>query len=86
MANNLLKKSYQHKDLKEIPFNHLWNTKGVFTTIRLTGSTANFIHLKEHLRNLNNSYSLVKELILYSKGNWQHFLLQHETLFPQDDL
>ena len=55
MANNLLKKSYQHKDLKEIPFNHLWNTKGVFTTIRLTGSTANFIHLKEHLRNLNNS-------------------------------
>ena len=55
MANNLFKKSYQHKILKEITFNSLWNTKGVFTTIRVTGSPPKFLFLKEHLLNLNKS-------------------------------
>ena len=37
MAKLLLKKSYQHKDLKEIKFNDLWNAHGVFTTMRVVG-------------------------------------------------
>ena len=55
MANKLFKKSYQHKILKEITFNSLWNTKGAFTTIRVTGSPPKFIFFKEHLLNLNKS-------------------------------
>ena len=55
MANKLFKKSYQHKILKEITFNSLWNTKGAFTTIRVAGSPPKFIFFKEHLLNLNKS-------------------------------
>ena len=55
MANNLFKKSYQHKSLKKIPFDNLWNTKGCFTTVRVKGSPPKFIFLKEHLINLNKS-------------------------------
>ena len=37
MAIYLLKKSYQLKDLKEISFQNLWGTNGVFTTMRVLG-------------------------------------------------
>ena len=37
MVTLLLKKSYQHKDHKEIKFNDLWNAHGVFTTMRVVG-------------------------------------------------
>ena len=37
MATLLLKKSYRHKDLKEIKFHDLWNSYGVFTTMRVVG-------------------------------------------------
>ena len=37
MATLLLKKSYRHKDLKEIKFNDLWNLRGIFTTMRVIG-------------------------------------------------
>ena len=59
MANNLFKKSYQHKILKEITFNSLWNTKGAFTTIRVAGSPPKFIFFKEHLLNLNKSLKIL---------------------------
>lgn len=55
MANYLFKKSYQHKNFKEIPYKNLWNTKGVFTTIRVRGHLPKFILLSEHLKNLNQS-------------------------------
>ena len=59
MANKLFKKSYQHKILKEITFNSLWNTKGAFTTIRVAGSPPKFIFFKEHLLNLNKSLKIL---------------------------
>ena len=55
MAKFLLKKSYQLKDLKEIPFNDLWGAKGVFTTMRLVGNTNKIILKNNHLNNLISS-------------------------------
>ena len=55
MANILFKKSYLHKTFNNINYESLWNTKGVFTTIRLISSPPKFIFLKEHLLNLNKS-------------------------------
>ena len=55
MAKFLLKKSYQLKDLKEIPFNDLWGAKGVFTTMRLVGNTNKIILKNHHLNNLISS-------------------------------
>ena len=37
MATLLLKKSYRHKNLKEVKFYDLWNSYGVFTTMRVIG-------------------------------------------------
>ena len=55
MVNILFKKSYLHRTLDKVKYESLWNTKGVFTTIRLNGLPPKFIFLKDHLRNLNNS-------------------------------
>ena len=52
MAKLLLKKSYQLKDLKEIPFNDLWGNKGVFTTMRLVGNKNKIVLKNNHLNNL----------------------------------
>ena len=52
MAKLLLKKSYQLKDLKEIPFNDLWGKKGVFTTMRVTQNSNKIILKNNHLDNL----------------------------------
>ena len=46
MATLLLKKSYRHKDLKEIKFNDLWNAYGVFTTMRVIGKSAKILFYK----------------------------------------
>ena len=51
MAILLLKKSYQHKDLKEIKFHDLWNSYGVFTTMRVIGKPAKILFFKEHIDN-----------------------------------
>ena len=45
MVTLLLKKSYRHKDLKEIKFNDLWNAYGVFTTMRVIGKSAKILFL-----------------------------------------
>ena len=37
MANFLFKKSYKLSNFKRIKYDHLWGSKGVFTTIRLFG-------------------------------------------------
>ena len=56
MVTLLLKKSYRHKDLKEIKFNDLWNAYGVFTTMRIVGKSAKILLYKSHIDNLINSY------------------------------
>lgn len=55
MVNILFKKSYQPKTLRKIPFDDLWNKKGIFTTIRVLGKPSKLLFIKEHLKNLNKS-------------------------------
>ena len=55
MATLLLKKSYLHKDLKEIKFNDLWNSYGVFTTMRVVGKSKKILFFKSHIDNLIKS-------------------------------
>ena len=60
MAILLLKKSYRHKDLKEIKFNDLWNSCGVFTTMRIIGKPARVLFFQEHIKNLLRSIKIYK--------------------------
>ena len=50
MENLLLKKSYLLKDLKSVPFKDLWNSYGIFTTMRLVGKPPGILFYKEHVR------------------------------------
>ena len=60
MVTYLLKKSYQHKTLKEIKFKDLWGDKGVFTTMRILGKPAKIIFFKKHIKNLIKSLKVYK--------------------------
>ena len=60
MAMLLLKKSYRHKDLKEIKFHDLWNSYGVFTTMRIIGKPAKILFFKNHIENLVKSLKIYK--------------------------
>ena len=60
MATLLLKKSYQHKSLKEVKFKDLWNQHGVFTTMRLIGKPTKILFFDEHIRNLIQSLNIYK--------------------------
>ena len=60
MAILLLKKSYRHKDLKEIKFNDLWNSNGVFTTMRVIGKPAKILFFRNHMKNLFKSLKVYK--------------------------
>ena len=60
MVTLLLKKSYRHKDLKEIKFNDLWNSYGVFTTMRAVGRPVKILFFKEHIANLLKSLKIYK--------------------------
>ena len=60
MVTLLLKKSYRHKDLKEIKFHDLWNSYGVFTTMRVIEKPAKIIFFKEHINNLIRSLKVYK--------------------------
>ena len=60
MAKLLLKKSYQHKDLKEIKFNDLWNSHGVFTTMRVIGKNKKILFFKDHINNLMKSIRIYR--------------------------
>ena len=55
MVSILFNKSYLHKTLSKVTYQSLWNSKGVFTTIRLIDSPPKFFLLKEHLYNINKS-------------------------------
>ena len=60
MVTYLLKKSYQHKTLKEVNFKDLWGDKGVFTTMRILGKPAKIIFFKKHIKNLIKSLQVYK--------------------------
>jgi len=60
MATYLLKKSYQHKTLKEVNFKDLWGDKGVFTTMRILGKPTKIIFFKDHIKNLIKSLKVYK--------------------------
>ncbi|MDC0215463.1 aminotransferase class IV [Candidatus Pelagibacter sp.] len=60
MATYLLKKSYQHKDFKEVNFKDLWNSNGVFTTMWIFGSPPKILFFKEHIKNLIESIKAYK--------------------------
>ena len=55
MANTLFKKSYLYKTFKNVPYDNLWHSKGVFTTVRIKGKPFKLLFFKEHIRNLNQS-------------------------------
>ena len=50
MVTYLLKKSYQHKTLKEINFKDLWGDNGVFTTMWIFGRPAKILFLMNILK------------------------------------
>ena len=60
MATYLLKKSYQHKTLKEIKFNDLWGDHGVFTTMWIFNKPAKILFFKKHIKNLVKSLKIYK--------------------------
>ena len=60
MVTLLLKKSYQHRDLKEITFKDLWNSYGIFTTMRVIEKPAKILFFKEHINNLIKSLKVYK--------------------------
>ena len=74
MANILFKKSYLHKTLSKIAYDDLWNTKGVFTTIRLVGSPPKFIFLIEHLHNLNISLKKMNINFILKSSTFKNLL------------
>jgi len=55
MANILFRKSYLYKNFKNVPYDNLWNSRGIFTTIRIKGKPFKLLFLKEHIKNLNQS-------------------------------
>ena len=60
MVTLLLKKSYRYKDLKEVKFHDLWDSYGVFTTMRVIGKPAKILFFREHIENLIRSLKVYK--------------------------
>ena len=60
MVTLLLKKSYRHKDLKEVIFKDLWNSHGVFTTMRIVGKPIKILFFKDHITNFIKSLRIYK--------------------------
>tara|TARA_B100001250_G_scaffold348504_1_gene319225 strand:+ start:1997 stop:2767 length:771 start_codon:yes stop_codon:yes gene_type:complete len=67
MAKYLLKKSYQHKDLKKINYKDLWNDHGVFTTMWIYGKPPKILFFKSHINNLVKSLKVYKIYIKNTK-------------------
>jgi 4-amino-4-deoxychorismate lyase len=60
MVTYSLKKSYQHKTLKEINFKDLWGDKGVFTTMWIFSKPPKILFFKKHIKNLVKSLEAYK--------------------------
>ena len=58
MVKLLLKKSYLHKNLKEVSFRDLWDSHGIFTTMRVIGKSPKIFLYKEHINNLIKSLKI----------------------------
>ena len=76
MENILFKKSYLHKSFKKTSFDYLWNTKGIFTTIRVLGKPKKFLHLDEHIMNLNRSLKILSINYYVNKKILDYFINQ----------
>ena len=88
MATFLLKKSYQHKNLKEVKFQDLWGDHGIFTTMWIFGKPPKILFFDNHIKNLITSLtkykiknvSLRKNIVkvinknLSKKKNYNHLL------------
>ena len=55
MVNFSFKKSYNFNSFNNVKYDHLWGSKGVFTTVRVVGNSPRYIFLKDHLLQLNKS-------------------------------
>ena len=55
MVNFSFKKSYNFNRFNNVKYDHLWGSKGVFTTVRVIGNSPRYIFLKDHLLQLNKS-------------------------------
>ena len=55
MVNFSFKKSYNFNRFNNVKYDHLWGSKGVFTTVRVVGKSPRYIFLKDHLLQLNKS-------------------------------
>jgi len=55
MVNFSFKKSYNFNSFNNVKYDHLWGSKGVFTTVRVYGKSPRYIFLKDHLSQLNKS-------------------------------
>ena len=64
MVNFSFKKSYNFNSFNNVKYDHLWGSKGVFTTVRVVGNSPRYIFLKDHLSQLNQS--LKKQNIKFS--------------------
>ena len=60
MVTYLLKKSYQHKNFKEVNFKDLWGDNGVFTTMWIFGKPLKILFFKQHIKNLIRSLKAYK--------------------------
>ncbi len=58
MATFSLKKSYQLKNLNEIPFKDLWGDHGIFTTMWVFGKPAKVLFFNNHIKNLMRSLDI----------------------------
>ena len=55
MVNFSFKKSYNFNNFNNVKYDHLWGSKGIFTTVRVVGNSPRYIFLKDHLSQLNKS-------------------------------
>ena len=60
MVNFSFKKSYNFKSFNNVKYDHLWGSKGVFTTIRVVGHNPKYVFVKDHLSQLNKSLKKLK--------------------------
>ena len=75
MEKKLFKKSFHLRSLKSVPYDDLWDTKGVFTTIRAIGKKPKFIFLNEHLKNLNKSLKILNIKFSLNSKNFKSIVL-----------
>ena len=69
MANILFKKSYLHKNLREIEYHSLWDSHGIFTTMRVVGKPFKILFFKEHIKIFTKSLKDYKINKKYTKKN-----------------